>query len=136
MRTIKDIFWWILHRMNPKHRYHKPLCTLNPGYHDPDERITNTIFTEICGYVNKMEAQGLGNWTCTEEHTDAWSILKEAEIYWTDTRVKKLDLIEFMWESDNTDLHNIAYDEEEKIKEMDKEHLIDVIRVIHFIWYP
>jgi len=72
-----DTYWWFIHRLVPKHRYHVVDTGLPPGYYDPDIRLLAGIFNE----VHKFVANNHWDWTQTEQHRMAWQVLKAADAY-------------------------------------------------------
>lgn len=133
---MTQIFWWFAHRFIPKYIHHKPKCTLVPGYYDPDVRIINTVFEEVCKYVDTMEDQGLGDWTLSADHEQAWKAFTDARKWWKELRVNMQEEIESLWATNYSYYHEVAYQREGQLMELDKKHLKEVIDNIGFMWYP
>lgn len=69
---LSRIKWKIIHRFHPKHRYHviKPR-TLEPGYHDPDERLMHAMFHEVCEFAeNRLMGDGVDGTRWTQDEFD------------------------------------------------------------------
>lgn len=127
-------YWWMMHRLHPKHRYHKPICTLKPNYYDPDVRITNTIFEELVDFINKEDRIDR---RATPEHRAAYLMLTSAYDYWVLERRELLELANIGWERDNERAHAGAfYIEEELIPMKDKIYMRNIIDNIRYLWYP
>ena len=78
---VKDIYWWFLHRLHPKHQYHRVKTGLRPGYYDPCVRILAGIFDEAATFVAHQEDEANEfRWDYNEspEHRAAWDAFKAA----------------------------------------------------------
>lgn len=80
---ISDIYWWIQHRLNPKHRYHviKPR-TLDPGYYDARTLILHAQMDILVDFYEHQEKYGHVDWEGTEEHSDTWKEIKAIHDWW------------------------------------------------------
>ncbi len=67
--TLRDIKWWFIHRLVPKHRYHviKPK-TLTPNYYDPRTLILHSCMHLLTDYVDNSNHI---HWEGTPEHKKA-----------------------------------------------------------------
>ena len=113
--NLKDAYWWVIHRVVPKHRYHVAKTGLTPGYYDPCVRVLATIFTETEAFVAHQQDtrnEFRTDWAANEQHAKAWQVFKEAAAYGYTRRdcvtdeddeqavelaKKVLDNIGFMW---------------------------------------
>ena len=69
-----DTYWWFVHRINPRHRYHIINTGLTPGYYDPDIRILAGIFKEVITFINENH----WDWTQTDQDKQAYKELVAA----------------------------------------------------------
>lgn len=134
IRFFRDVYWWFQYRLNHRHAYHKPKCSLRPGYYDWDTRLTNTFFEEVCDFVEYTDDKI--NWSGTPEHAEAWAVLTAAADWWKDERVDWLGRAAWYWDNGDSDSHKFA-DEIENIivPSKDKEHMAAVVPYIRFMWY-
>lgn len=56
---LRDAYWWILHRIHPRHRYHMVRIG-PPGYYDPSERIFYACVEELRRFVKYRQTYFLG----------------------------------------------------------------------------
>lgn len=57
-RRVRDAYWWVRHRIDPRCRFHViRIPTLTPGYYDPDIRILHACMGELCTFVEKGAPQ-------------------------------------------------------------------------------
>jgi hypothetical protein len=144
MRTIKDAYWWIMHRFHPKHRYNKPLCSLKPGYYDPRTRIKNVIFEEVCEYIKSAEV----NWDSDGGHLAAMFAFVRARIWHEGKRQNVQKEIARLYAEAGVELYGNGFtvvnehaaDQAYQLEiDRDKEEidiLKDVVQHIDYMWYP
>lgn len=113
-----NAYWWVVHRIIPKHRYHVVKTGLPPGYYDPCVRVLAALFNEMhefVAYQTDERNEHRWNWTSSPEHEEAWAVFQEAaafsqrylnpEAEWevedeaTELAKKVLDNLSFMWYS-------------------------------------
>lgn len=121
---MPDWYWWLIHRLHPKHRYHVAKTNLKPGYYDPRLRIKAVVFEEIKNYYEKNDV----SWDCEEngkeaEHPKAFKAMKEATEFWVKNRG-------FLLEETSTNFEHLN-----KLEEQARDHLKNIMEYIDFYWY-
>jgi hypothetical protein len=54
MKAIASkVYWWVTHRVCPRHRYHVINTGLAPGYHDIDALMLHSCFSLLVRYVEE-----------------------------------------------------------------------------------
>jgi hypothetical protein len=48
---VRNIYWWVRHRVDPSHRYHVVRTGLKPGYYDVDTLMLHSCMALLCRYV-------------------------------------------------------------------------------------
>lgn len=76
----RDAWWWLLHRVVPRHRYHVVRTGLKPSYYDPDWRITFAVFQIVAEF--KHHVDGLICWDHDPGHELAWKAICAATAWW------------------------------------------------------
>lgn len=158
--SLKAKYWWVMHRIHPKHRYHviKPR-TLEPNYHDPRELILHAAMDILADFVEFETTRGHVDWDGSSDvHAAAWKEMNEIYTWWTKERPVREEIFDkanpypedslnapFMWKVDEdyektgyklawdivADLHNL---QEIKWDEEDAEYLHRLINVRLFMW--
>lgn len=89
---IRDAYWWVMHRIHPKHRYHviKPK-TLQPGYCDERELLLHASFGILCDFVERELDQDtcIVNWEADEHHLNAWKEMNAIRDWWIKYQTKE-----------------------------------------------
>ena len=82
-RPSRDAYWWIAHRVNPKHRYHvcKPR-TLKPNYHDPRTMILHSSMECLVQFYEHAIDQIV--WDDGEERLHAYNEIIAIYKWWTE----------------------------------------------------
>lgn len=97
LSTLRDIKWWILHRIHPKHRYHIVKTGLRPNYYDPCTLMFVASFELLCEFVAHNTEEGAIDWNSDEGHRHAWEEMNSlADWYKNDRPVREEN-----WERDN-----------------------------------
>lgn len=60
LRKLRHAYWWVQHRVNPRHRYHVVRTGLKPGYHDIDELMEAVSVVLLRRFVEDTHG-GLSN---------------------------------------------------------------------------
>lgn len=87
IRQIRDGFWALQHRFNPRHRYNVIYLKLKPGYYDPDTRLKHAIFEEVVHYVETAQIE----WSADERHVALKQDLDSIVYWWKHGRQKAID---------------------------------------------
>jgi len=69
-----DAYWWVAHRVSPRHRYHVINTGLKPGYYDPDIRLLSGLFTEVISFMRDNH----WDWTQIDSDKQAYKDLVAA----------------------------------------------------------
>ena len=88
-RDLPDSYWWFVHRLIPKHRYHMIRTGLKPGYHDPCVRLICAIMEETVMYVDL--AGKMFVWDDDDLHCQAWKAYTNAANFWKENKERFLD---------------------------------------------
>lgn len=51
--NIRDAYWWVMHRVSPRHRYHVIRTGLKPGYYDTDTQILHGCMNLLVEFVER-----------------------------------------------------------------------------------
>lgn len=142
-RFFKDPYWWVTHRLCPRHRYHVLPTGLPPGYYDPDTRFTHAIFEEITKFVEMVK--DTVDWDYDEEHRMRWATLTNAADFWKGYKsYREHEFDSPHWEQaekasnrDERHAHYLAlHEEEEEWERQATAHLVALMRIRRSIWYP
>ena len=79
IRRVSDVWWWLLHRVHPRHRYHVMRTGLTPGYYDPATRIVCGVLAEITHFV---DSDPCIDWAWAPDHAEAWRVMNAAADFW------------------------------------------------------
>lgn len=60
-RRSSDGIWWLKYRLHPGHRYHTLKIEIEPGYHDTDQLMLHSLFTQVCEFVEIGLAHRIGS---------------------------------------------------------------------------
>ena len=64
MSKLKNAWWWLMHRLHPRHRYHIIRTGLPAGYHEIDTRLLHGSFALLEEYVEAVGGvKKLTEWT-------------------------------------------------------------------------
>ena len=85
-RIVRDIYWGIRHRLDPRNRYHVMDTGLRPGYWDPDSRILNAVMEEVDWFFRRTRETV--DWTTDPGHYDAFLAMEKASAWWMDNKAK------------------------------------------------
>ena len=150
---IRNAKWWVLHRIHPKHRYHKVDTGLPPGYYDPDILIFESTFALLCRFVKYNIKHDIINWDGDDHHKTAWKEMNELVYWYTTIRpTREDDLDRLRPEGDiapimlgNTpmtpevqaykDYLALCMQRDAEWAEEDEKNLIRVIKLRSYLWY-
>lgn len=77
---IKDAYWWVQHRFNPKHRYNiVRLTRLEPGYYDPDMRLFYAMFEVFEDFMKDQLKDPHVVWEYSESDFPEFMLKEEPE---------------------------------------------------------
>lgn len=128
-----EAWWWVLHRVHPKHRYHVLKTGLPPGYHDPDKQLKYAMFTTVCSHL-KEHKEIIDINQSSEKSKAAFAALELVRVYWEETRVEIVKGIDSMWDLDDPILHKKALEAEEMLKEADRKYLFLIVENLDYMW--
>lgn len=149
---LRRYYWWVMHRVHPRYRYHIVKTGLKPGYYDPDTLILHTCMNLLGDFV-EIAGPRIA-WEGDEYHARAWKEMKEIYEWWVNKypireqdlpNFPKIDHNKLFGESrDNedpevkkwqevADIHNQS-DIEWANKE--EEMLTRLMKIRGFLWYP
>lgn len=155
-RHIRRAYYWIQHRINPKHKYNTIYLKLKPGYYDPDVRIRHALFEELVRFLDNAQI----DWKATPKHLAVYNSLKEAYDWWIVGRPEMVEAEEkslMVWydysygDTDTitamiNDLGSKAEESkrlleehtkiESEIARLDKHYLKIIIDNMDCMWYP
>jgi hypothetical protein len=116
---LNDFYWYLQHRFNPRHQYHKINTGFKPGYYDPSISVPAALFETTSHFIEKS---GIC-WDYDPGHIAAGKAFKDARDWWRNGGREKL--------FDYPD----AEDEERFRKERDG-HLLNILTYIDYMWWP
>jgi hypothetical protein len=79
---IKDIYWWIKHRIDPRHRYHVIKTGLKPGYYDIDHLLLHGCFSLLVRFVEEEKCFEHINWDSDPVHQCVASEIEDLYHWW------------------------------------------------------
>jgi len=103
---IKDAYWWIQHRFNPKHQYNViRLKRLKRGYYDPDTQLFYAMFEVFEDFMKIQLKDPHVVWEYSEEDFPEFMVTEEPEsvkreIESRNTRWKEMNEIYDWWVND------------------------------------
>ena len=118
---IRDLYWALRHRLDPRHRYHVMQTGLAPGYWDPDSRILNAVMEEADQFINSTRE--IVDWTTDPGHYDAFLALEKASAWWTENKVKMRS-------------GDLDYSDEIRLNNEADVLLAEVMNARQYMWYP
>jgi hypothetical protein len=68
---LSAIYYWLLYRFHPGHRYHVLKLGIKPGYSDVDYRIVHANFALLVQYVEQEAPFEIIDWDSCDEHKQA-----------------------------------------------------------------
>ncbi len=72
---LKDAYWWVQYRVNPKHKYTTiKLKRLDPGYHDPETLLFYSMFEIFEEFMKTQLADSHVKWVLTKDDFEKWMI--------------------------------------------------------------
>ena len=79
-RKLKNAYWWVQYRVNPKHKYTTiKLKRLDPGYHDPDILLFYSMFEIFEGFMKTQLTDSHVKWVLTKDDFEEWWEEKDVE---------------------------------------------------------
>jgi len=111
---LKNLKWFIFHRIHPHHRYHVVRTGLAPGYADECEVILHVSFTILkTFYERQIGPHNSVNWQEEENHSRAFSEMTDLYTWWTQTRPnRESTLPPFPCHGEKVPIHVFMNDEE------------------------
>lgn len=98
IERMERAWWYLAHRYVPWHQYHLVNTGMDPGYHDPKERIERTLFTLLVHYVESKGGFQEVQWDCHDEARSAKDKILDAYKWYTFRRPLLERQIEEKWE--------------------------------------
>lgn len=89
--SVSNGFWWVRHRIDPRHRYHIVRTGLKPGYHDKDDLMLHACFSLLARFVERECPPGM-SWGWDEEHAKAWATILDLYGWWKNRPDRREDL--------------------------------------------
>lgn len=125
-RWVKNPYWAIVHRINPRHRYHVMKTGLPPGYYDPDTRLLYAVMNEVQRFVEGTKDSV--DWVENTGHEDAWHVFNDAVDWWR----RYQDYVRGEEEG------KFEYDREvqERLHTEADNHLARIMLRRQYLWYP
>lgn len=80
--AVKEMYWWCIHRVHPKHRYHVVRTALSPGYHDIPELMLYATFSLLVRYVEDEKCFDNIVWDNDDIHSCVASELEDLYHWW------------------------------------------------------
>ncbi len=97
---LRDLEWWILYRIHPKHRYHV-LKFGEPGWHDRDHAMLLCCFKLLDDFLAQEPVEMI-NWTATEKYRRAMTEMRLLHFWWKHQRDRdakeRTDLFTRIWD--------------------------------------
>lgn len=159
VRRFKDIYWWFMHRLHPKHRYHVIDTGLKPNYYDPDTLIFEGVFKLLCDFVEYQKKYDVIDWEADEPHSKAWKEMCELYDWYKEIRPHREEEFEKRRPEPMRDFGDFFNDEEDIDPEKkrkrdeyskylreytdaeaswykeDEDQLIRIIKLREYLWY-
>lgn len=142
---FRNGYWWVMHRIHPRHRYHVVRTGLPPGYWDFDTQILHACFECLRRYVEieVREWEGRENWRTVKGHDPEDEFIRQdverrTEIlalydWWTKGRPARPEpWAKEPWDQ-NVDGHE-ADRQEQAQRDEDQEMLARLVKVRPFLW--
>ena len=156
LTKIKNIKWYILYRISPKHRYHVVRTGRKPGYCDPDIQMIHCAFELLKEFVNFNIEKQIVNWDADEWHKEAWNEMMSLNTWWVYERPEREDKFdrEHTWpkidrlglfDKEKQDdpnvieyrrILNLYNDAKERWHQEDEDMFIRLIKIRRYLWYP
>jgi len=76
---ISEVYWWVQHRINPKHRYHIVKTKLPPGYHEVETRMFYAMFQLFAEFMEHQLKNPHVVWQYDESVFEDWMIEDDPE---------------------------------------------------------
>ncbi|KKL95245.1 hypothetical protein LCGC14_1856510, partial [marine sediment metagenome] len=102
-RKLKNAYWWVQYRVNPKHKYTTiKLKYLDPGYYDPETLLFYSMFEIFEEFMKTQLTDSHVKWVLTKDDFEEWMIEDdlasvEKEIKSRNDRWKEMNAIYDWW---------------------------------------
>ena len=107
---FKRVYWWVVHRIIPRHRYHIVRTGLRPGFHDVDN---------------------MGNHPELEDQKAIENTVLKLYLWWTLHRPNTLVCIEILWSNSQ---YKEAMSKEDELFKMEQIKLNQLIAIRESLW--
>jgi len=128
---LRNAYWFLAHRLHPRHKYNVLRTGLPAGYYDPNVRIPCAIFESVADFVSTCKDV---DWKSDDGHKAAWIAFTMASEWWKKNRDGvRGDWIDHCDESMSGE--EMLEMEDSKNRDM-RDQLCNVINHIEYMWYP
>jgi hypothetical protein len=131
-RRIRDAYWWVIHRVHPRHHYNIVRTGLPPGYYEIDTRMLYACFWLLKRFVEKERPGEFINWDSTPEHAAAWKEITSLYDWWTKERPHREE--KDPYRDGDEDAIRASVEFETKCEEEDDRNLARLIAVRRYLW--